>query len=125
MPQNGTSQSRFAVVLFSTIRLYQLRMKNTYTDISLAEMKNLRQQTEVILVDVRETWEFEEFNEGGINIPLAEIRDKRGLLNAYKTIVVICTNGVRSKVAAMDYCRVPEWADKNILHVKGGIIEAE
>jgi rhodanese-related sulfurtransferase len=43
----------------------------------------------------------------------------------YQTILVICTNGVRSKVAAMDYCRVPEWADKQIFHVKGGIIESE
>jgi rhodanese-related sulfurtransferase len=100
-------------------------MKNTYTDISLSEMKIVLQDTDAILVDVRETWEFEEFNEGGINIPMAEIRDKRSILNAYKTIVVLCTNGVRSKVAAMDYCRVPEWGNKNILHVKGGIIETE
>jgi rhodanese-related sulfurtransferase len=99
-------------------------MKNTYTDISLSELKNIRDQVDTILVDVREVWEFEEFNEGGINIPLAEIREKRSMLIACKTIVVICTNGVRSKVAAMDYCRVPEWADKTILHVKGGIIEA-
>lgn len=85
----------------------------------------LRENNEAILVDVRETWEFEEFNEGGVNIPLAEIREKRNLLAPYKTIVVICTNGVRSKVAAMDYCRVPEWLDKQIFHVQGGIIEAE
>ncbi|HEV7379878.1 MAG TPA: rhodanese-like domain-containing protein, partial [Dyadobacter sp.] len=66
-----------------------------------------------------------EFNEGGINIPLAEIRDKRTLVAPFQKIIVICTNGVRSKVAAMDYCRVPEWLDKTILHVKGGIVEAE
>jgi rhodanese-related sulfurtransferase len=99
--------------------------KNTYTDISLTEMQNLRSQEDVVVVDVRETWEFDEFNEGGINIPLAEIREKRSLLSNYATIVVICTNGVRSKVAAMDYCRVPEWNDKQIFHVKGGIIESE
>ncbi len=99
--------------------------KNTYTDISLTEMQNLRSQEDVVVVDVRETWEFDEFNEGGINIPLAEIREKRSVLSNYATIVVICTNGVRSKVAAMDYCRVPEWNDKQIFHVKGGIIESE
>ena len=100
-------------------------MKNSYTDISLPEMQDLRDQENVILVDVREMWEFEEFNEGGINIPLAEIRQHRNILDPYKTIIVICTNGVRSKVAAMDYCRVPEWLDKKIFHVKGGIIESE
>ena len=99
--------------------------KNTYQDISLPEMKLLRNDPETIVVDVREPWEFEEFNEGGVNIPLAEIRAKRDILKDFHIIIVICTNGVRSKVAAMDYCRVPEWIDKRILHVKGGIIEAE
>ena len=99
-------------------------IKNSYTDISLSEMQAMRDRPDVALVDVRENWEFEEFNEGGINIPLAEIRQKRAVLSDFSTIIVICTNGVRSKVAAMDYCRIPEWNDKVILHVKGGIIEA-
>lgn len=99
--------------------------KKTYSDIDLPQALALTKGPDAVLVDVRETWEFEEFNEGGINIPLAEIREKRPLVAPYQTIVVICTNGVRSKVAAMDYCRVPEWADKQIFHVKGGIIESE
>ncbi|MHA4742135.1 rhodanese-like domain-containing protein [Dyadobacter sp. MSC1_007] len=99
--------------------------RKNFTDIDLKKAIELSRLPETVLVDVRENWEFEEFNEGGINIPLAEIREKRNLLDPYQTIVVICTNGVRSKVAAMDYCRVPEWADKQIFHVKGGIIESE
>ena len=99
--------------------------RKNFTDIDLKKAIELSRLPETVLVDVRENWEFEEFNEGGINIPLAEIREKRNLLAPYQTIVVICTNGVRSKVAAMDYCRVPEWADKQIFHVKGGIIESE
>jgi rhodanese-related sulfurtransferase len=99
--------------------------KKTYSDIDLPQALALTKLPDAVLVDVRESWEFEEFNEGGINIPLAEIREKRPLVAPYQTIVVICTNGVRSKVAAMDYCRVPEWADKQIYHVKGGIIESE
>ena len=99
--------------------------KKTYSDIDLPQALTLTKRPEAVLVDVRENWEFEEFNEGGLNIPLAEIREKRSLLAPYQTIVVICTNGVRSKVAAMDYCRVPEWGDKQIYHVKGGIIESE
>jgi len=99
--------------------------KNTYSDISLSEMKEIQKREDTVVIDVREGWEFEEFNEGGINIPLAEIREKRSLATDFDTIIVICTNGVRSKVAAMDYCRIPEWNDKKILHVKGGIIESE
>jgi rhodanese-related sulfurtransferase len=98
--------------------------KNTYSDISLSEMKEIQEHENTVLIDVREGWEFEEFNEGGINIPLAEIREKRSLAAGFDTIIVICTNGVRSKVAAMDYCRIPEWNDKTIFHVKGGIIES-
>lgn len=99
--------------------------KKTYSDIDLPQALALTKHPDAVLVDVRENWEFEEFNEGGLNIPLAEIREKRPLVAPYQTIVVICTNGVRSKVAAMDYCRVSEWADKQIYHVKGGIIESE
>lgn len=100
-------------------------LKKTYSEIDLPQALALTKGPDAVLVDVRENWEFEEFNEGGINIPLAEIREKRPLVASYQTIVVICTNGVRSKVAAMDYCRVPEWAEKQIYHVRGGIIESE
>ncbi|PWJ56819.1 rhodanese-related sulfurtransferase [Dyadobacter jejuensis] len=100
-------------------------IKNTYTDISLAEMKSLMLQPNTLVVDVREPWEFEEFNDGGINIPLSEIRNQRDRLEPYERIVVVCTNGVRSKIAAMDYCRVEAWLDKAIYHVKGGLLEAQ
>jgi rhodanese-related sulfurtransferase len=99
--------------------------KNTYSDISLAQMNELRQKPDCVLVDVRENWEFEEFNEGGINIPLAEIRQQRNLLSDFSYIIVLCSNGVRSKVAALDFCRVAEWNDKKIFHLHGGILEAE
>ncbi len=99
--------------------------RNTYRDISLSELKELEKMPSTIKVDVREDWEFEEFNEGGINIPLAVIRENRHLLEPYDQIIVICTNGTRSKVAAMDYCRVSEWDRKKIYHLKGGILEVE
>lgn len=99
--------------------------RKTYSDISLAEMKRMQSLPGTVVVDVREPWEFDEFNEGGINIPLSAIREKRNQLERYDTLIVICTNGTRSRVAAMDYCRVPAWADKTIYHLHGGILEAE
>ncbi len=96
-----------------------------YADITLPEMKEMQSRFGTVVVDVREPWEFDEFNEGGINIPLSAIREKRNQLEGYDTIIVICTNGTRSKVAAMDYCRVPTWTDKFIYHLRGGILEAE
>lgn len=102
-----------------------IRPRKTYKDISLPEMKKMQPLPGTVVVDVREPWEFDEFNEGGINLPLSTIREKRNQVEGYDTIIVICTNGTRSKVAAMDYCRVPAWADKTVYHLQGGILEAE
>jgi rhodanese-related sulfurtransferase len=99
--------------------------RKNYQDITLSQFRELKNHPESVVVDVREKWEYEEFNEGGLNIPLSEIREKRPLLAPYANILVICTNGTRSRVAAMDYCRVPEWSDKNIYHLEGGLLEAE
>ncbi|WP_373511100.1 rhodanese-like domain-containing protein [Persicitalea sp.] len=99
--------------------------RKKYQDITLAQMNELRREPKAVVVDVREPWEFEEFNEGGVNIPLSKIREDRKLLEDHDPIIVICTNGTRSKVAAMDYCRVPAWAEKTIYHLKGGILEVE
>ena len=101
------------------------KARKKYEDITLDEMRHLRQSPETVVVDVREPWEFEEFNEGGINIPLSRIREQRSVLEPYGSVVVICTNGTRSKVAALDYCRVQDWDSKKIYHLKGGILEVE
>lgn len=99
--------------------------RTTYTDISLAELEEIATSPEVVVVDVRETWEFEEFNIGGLNIPLAEIREHHQDLQSFQSIIVVCTNGTRSRVAAKDYCRTPTFREKKIYHLKGGILEVD
>lgn len=96
-----------------------------YQDISLSEAETMAAQPDAVIVDVREPWEFEEFNMGGINIPLADIRQRRPELHQYQTLIVVCTNGTRSRVAAKDYCRAEELQHKQIFHLKGGILEVE
>lgn len=98
---------------------------NTYTDISLDELEAIAVNPNSIVIDVREPWEFEEFNVGGINIPLADIRERRNELLPFEQIIVVCTNGTRSRVAAMDYCRAESLQNKEIYHLKGGILEVE
>lgn len=100
-------------------------MSISYEDISLATLEILAQQPQTIIVDVREPWEFEEFNIGGVNIPLAEIRERRQEVVPFQNIIVVCTNGTRSKVAAKDYCRADELQTKSIFHLQGGILEVE
>lgn len=91
----------------------------------LAVQAMLKNNTSAVVVDVREPWEFEEFNVGGRNIPLADIRQRRDELAEYQTIVVVCANGTRSRVAAKDYCRAEAFKDKQIYHLKGGILEVD
>ena len=97
---------------------------NTYTDISLPELDKLREQPGAVVVDVRDAWEFDEFNLGGLNVPLPDIRTRQAELLPYNPLLVICTNGVRSRVAAKDFLRQPALRDKTIYHLHGGIIDA-
>ena len=89
------------------------------------EAEKMAASADTLVVDVREPWEFEEFNIGGVNIPLADIRERREELFPFCRILVVCTNGTRSRVAAMDYCRTELLAEKQIFHLKGGILEVE
>jgi rhodanese-related sulfurtransferase len=98
---------------------------HSYTDISLPELEQLRQQPNTVVIDVRDEWEFDEFNIGGLNIPLPDIRNRNAELADYDTLIAICTNGVRSRVAAKDFLRQPSLQNKIIYHLRGGIIEAE
>lgn len=96
---------------------------HTYTDISLSELETLRQQPHTAVVDVRDEWEYDEFNLGGLNIPLPDIRLRKEELLSYSTLIVVCTNGVRSRVAAKDLLRQPEFQSKTIYHLHGGLVE--
>lgn len=52
------------------------------------------------LIDVREAYEFEEQNIGGINIPLYELQAQIAHLPKVKRIVLCCETGHRSNIAA-------------------------
>lgn len=54
---------------------------------------------EIYLVDVRETYEFEDYNIGGINIPLYELKDRIEELPQDKKLIFCCQTGQRSKMA--------------------------
>ncbi|MEK0422088.1 MAG: hypothetical protein RLZZ161_1939, partial [Bacteroidota bacterium] len=71
-------------------------------DITVLELKSrLDNGTAPMIIDVRETWEFEEFNIGATLIPLAELPGKLEDLEDHKQdeIVVHCRSGARSATA--------------------------
>jgi len=52
-----------------------------------------------IFVDVRESYEFEDYNIGGNNIPLYELQEQIASLPENKKLVFCCQTGQRSKMA--------------------------
>ena len=76
-------------------------INNTGDEITAEELLHLQNNKaeEVYLVDVRENYEFEDHNIGGVNIPLYELQDRINELPADKTIVFYCQTGQRSKMA--------------------------
>lgn len=54
---------------------------------------------EICLIDVRESYEFEDYNIGGINIPLYDLKDHIGELPKDKKMIFCCQTGQRSKMA--------------------------
>jgi adenylyltransferase/sulfurtransferase len=66
-------------------------------EISLQEL-NLKKE-DYLLVDVREEFEFEEFNLGGINIPLYNLLTEKNKISREKDVVFCCQTGQKSKIA--------------------------
>lgn len=54
---------------------------------------------DIILLDVREEWEHEHYNIGGINIPLGELIPRHTELNKSSTLIIYCEKGIRSAIA--------------------------
>lgn len=60
----------------------------------------LKQNPNTKLVDVREDWEFEERNIGGINIPLYDLPQRILEISGDYPVIFLCQSGQRSKQAA-------------------------
>jgi rhodanese-related sulfurtransferase len=72
------------------------------TDITVEELKERISKGENIhLIDVREQWEFDEYNMGGKLIPLGELQGKIDDLEDLKNeeVIVHCRSGARSAAA--------------------------
>lgn len=90
-----------------------------FTEISQQDLKNILAKPKTLLLDIREVWEFADFNIGGINIPPHEITERLEELNNYDTIVVACSNGTRSSIVARLLTK--KLPAKEILHLEEGI----
>jgi molybdopterin/thiamine biosynthesis adenylyltransferase/rhodanese-related sulfurtransferase len=75
--------------------------------------------TKFLLVDVRQEWEFEEFNRGGINIPLNDLPQNIDKLSNEEKIVFCCTYGNKS-LLAINIIK-EKYPEKEYYSIKDGI----
>lgn len=78
-------------------------LKNTPAPSSSLSLNELQQMDEkgisYLLIDVREAYEYEEHNIGGMNIPLYDLSQHIPELLPYQTLIFCCSSGTRSKIA--------------------------
>ncbi|WP_184549818.1 HesA/MoeB/ThiF family protein [Mucilaginibacter sp. FT3.2] len=86
----------------------QVQLKNITTvapapthEITINELNKWLNESadEIHLIDVREIYEFKDYNIGGINIPLYELKDRIEELPQNKKLIFCCQTGQRSKMA--------------------------
>lgn len=89
--------------------------------ITVQELKALiDQNAEFQLVDVRESFEFEEVNLGGQLIPLGEIPLRYAEISKDKQVIMQCRSGARS-ANAVSYLE-QNYGYTNLYNLEGGIL---
>ena len=81
--------------------------------------KELENGLQIVLLDVRDKWEYELCHiDGSINISLCEIMERKNELAKQPRTIVICHHGMRSTMAAEHL--ISEGFEK-IVNLEGGI----
>lgn len=115
-------QIRYCVWTVPTLRFARMSEKEVMLDenVSAVELKaRLDKGDKLVLLDVREPWEFRIAKiEGAILIPLREVGNRVNELDPETETVVLCHHGIRSKMA-LDYLR--EKGFQNLKNLAGGM----
>lgn len=72
-----------------------------------------------LLIDVREPWEHEQFNIGGLLIPMNTIFQHLDAIPADKPVVFYCQKGIRSGLVIQRLQQ--KFAFKNLMNLSGGM----
>lgn len=87
--------------------------------ISPQDLKSALNNTDYQLIDVREPYEFEDFNIGGINIPLDDVLSSVDQIDKSKNVVICCQSGNRSRAMIMALER--KFQLNNLWTLEGGV----
>lgn len=81
----------------------------------------LESKKDIHWIDIRETWEFEEENFGGKNIPMAELPEaiKNWQLGTSENTYLVCMTGMRASTAQL---YLQQQGFRSVVQVAGGIV---
>ena len=80
--------------------------------------KRIAEEKNLLLIDVREAWEHEAFNIGGILIPMGELSHRLNEIPKDKEVVLYCEKGIRSVIAIQ---RLEAAGYNNLINLSGGM----
>jgi rhodanese-related sulfurtransferase len=90
-------------------------------EISATELRSKSENKEDFqLIDVRESYEHEQSNLGGVLIPMGEILEQVERIDKNKPVVVYCRSGNRSSVIIRELEN--RFGFTNLYNLKGGIL---
>ena len=78
----------------------------------------LQQQPDLQLIDVRESYEHQEFNIGGTLIPLGDVLKYADVIEKDNPVIVYCRKGVRSQIAIQRLQQ--RFPFTNLINLQGG-----
>ena len=88
--------------------------------ISVIELQQkINDQDDFVMIDVRETFEREHFNIGGVHIPMQTVFERIDEIPLNKEVVLYCQKGIRSMIVIQ---RLSEkFGYKNLINLQGGM----
>ena len=81
--------------------------------------KLMKEGAKIQVIDVREPFEYELINIGGLNLPLSSLREKTDLIEKEIPVVVLCKSGQRSTQAIR---LLQPQGFTNLINMKGGLM---
>ncbi len=71
------------------------------------------------LIDVRESWEHQSFNIGGLHIPMQDVADNTKLIEKDVPVIFYCEKGIRSQIIIQRLQRGFQFT--NLVNLAGGM----
>ncbi len=103
--------------------LQQINLENVPKNIDVETASQMLDHEDVVLIDVREQWEYEgQHIKGATLIPMSEIEERLAEIPTDKTVILTCRSGHRSGEI---FSYLEERGYDNTINMEGGILAWE